>query len=161
MKNLIFNTLTLLLLSLFSFNANAQSASKEEASLLKMWDEVWQAYETGNEAKMWSFYTENACEIYPDGSSICGVKAIKEGYEMFKTMMEGQPTWSMTKPTVTFIGKDVALLIADVTADIKLKGGQQIGGKSKFATVVHKVNGQWLIAFDSQTPVIPMPDAGK
>lgn len=160
MKNILFSTLTLLFASTFTFNVNAQT-SKEEASLLKMWDDVWAAYEAGDEAKMWSFYADNACEIYPDGSSICGTKAIKEGYEMFKTMLEGKPSWSMTKPTITFLGSDVAILIADVTADIKLKGGQQIGGKSKFATVVHKVNGQWLIAFDSQTPVIPMPEAGN
>lgn len=160
MKNILFSTIALLFVSLFSTNVNAQTKA-DEASLLKMWDAVWQAYETGNEAKMWSYYADNACEIYPDGSSICGVKAIKEGYEMFKTMMEGTPSWSMTPPTVTFIGADVALLIADVTADIKLKGGQQIGGKSKFATIVHRVNGQWYIVFDSQTPVIPMPAAGN
>ncbi|HAD13060.1 MAG TPA: hypothetical protein DCF33_11570, partial [Saprospirales bacterium] len=67
MKNTISIFAALLFVSLFSFNANAQTA-KEEASLLKKWDDVWQAYETGNEAKMWAFYTENACEIYPDGS---------------------------------------------------------------------------------------------
>lgn len=161
MKNLMFSTLTLLFVSLFTFNANAQTTSKEEASLLKKWDAVWQAYETGNEAAMWAFYADNACEIYPDGSSICGVKAIREGYEMFKSMMEGAPSWKMSTPTVTFIGSDVALLMSDVTADIKLKGGQQVGGKSKFAAVLHKIKGEWLIVFDSQTPVIPMPEAGK
>lgn len=156
MKNTFFSFLSLLFVSLFSLNAHAQSA--EESKILKMWDEVWQAYESGNEAKMWSFYTEDACEIYPDGSSVCGVKAIREGYEQFKTMMEGKPSWTMTKPTVRFLGADVALLMSDVTSDIKLKGGQQIGGKSKFATIVRKVNGKWLIEFDSQTPAIPMPD---
>ena len=156
MKNTFFSFLSLLFVSLFSLNAHAQSA--EESKILKMWDEVWQAYESGNEAKMWSFYTEDACEIYPDGSSVCGVKAIREGYEQFKTMLEGKPSWTMTKPTVRFLGADVALLMSDVTSDIKLKGGQQIGGKSKFATIVRKVNGKWLIEFDSQTPAIPMPD---
>lgn len=156
MKNTFFSFLSLLFVSLFSLNAHAQSA--EESKILKMWDEVWQAYESGNEAKMWSFYTEDACEIYPDGSSVCGVKAIREGYEQFKTMMEGKPSWTMTKPTVRFLGADVALLMSDVTSDIKLKGGQQIGGKSKFATIVRKVNGKWMIEFDSQTPAIPMPD---
>lgn len=161
MKNILFSAITLLFVSLLSFNATAQSASKDEAALLKMWDTVWQAYESGDEAKMWSFYADNACEIYPDGSSICGIKAIREGYEQFKTMVEGKPSWSMTKPTITFIGSDVALLMSDVTADIKLKGGQQIGGKSTFATIVHKVKGNWLIVFDSQTPVMQMPEAGK
>ncbi|MDX1910051.1 MAG: nuclear transport factor 2 family protein [Saprospiraceae bacterium] len=160
MKKLFSISATLFFLGLCSLSANAQTKA-DEASLLKMWDDVWKAYETGNEAKMWSFYADNACEIYPDGSSICGAKAIREGYEQFKTMLDGVPSWSMTPPTITFIGADVALLLADVTSDVKLKGGQQIGGKSKFATIVHRVNGQWLIVFDSQTPVIPIPDAGK
>lgn len=159
MKNIFFSALTLLFVSLFSINANAQK--NDEAAVLKMWDAVWQAYESGDEAKMWSFYADNACEIYPDGSSICGAKAIREGYEQFKGMMEGKPSWTMTKPTVTFLGADVALLISEVVADIKLKGGQQIGGKSKFAAIIHKVNGNWLIAFDSQTPVMQMPEVGK
>ncbi|MFN0037413.1 MAG: YybH family protein [Saprospiraceae bacterium] len=161
MKNILFSTLTLLFVSLFTFNATAQTASKDEAAVLKMWDAVWQAYQSNDEAKMWSFYADNACEIYPDGNSACGLKSIREGYEMFKSMMEGTPSWTMTKPTITFLGSDVALLMSDVTADIKLKGGQQIGGPSKFATVIHKVKGQWLIVFNSQTPVLPMPEAGK
>lgn len=163
MKNIFFCTLTLLFVSFFAQNTTAQTASSktDEAALLKMWDDVWQTYESGNEEKMWSYYADNACEVYPDGSMICGKKAIREGYEAFKTMLEGKPSWTMTKPTVRFIEPNVALLAADVTADIKLKGGQQIGGNSKFVTLVHKINGQWLIEFDSQTPVIQMPEPGK
>ncbi|NUO03272.1 MAG: nuclear transport factor 2 family protein [Saprospiraceae bacterium] len=161
MKNFMRIAFALLFINLLSFNANAQNNSKEEAELLKMWDAVWQAYESGDESKMWSFYDKNACEVYPDGSSMCGLKAIIEGYEQFKTMLEGTPSWSMTKPEITFFGSDMALLMADVTADIKLKGGQQIGGKSKFSTIIRKVNGNWLIAFDSQTPVMEMPVSGN
>ncbi len=158
MKNFMLSAIVFLA---FCFQLNAQNTSKEEASLLIMWDTIWEAYESGNEAKVWSFYAENACEIYPDGSSICGLKAIIEGYEQFKTMVEGTPSWSMTKPAITFLGPDVALLMSDVTADVKLKGGQQIGGKSKFAAIVQKVKGNWMIVFDSQTPMIEMPVADK
>lgn len=161
MKNLIFKTLTLLFVCCFSFHANAQNNAKTEAEILKMWDAVWASYESGNEAKMWSYYADDACEIYPDGSSVCGAKAIKEGYEMFKGMLEGAPSWTTTKPSITFIGQDVALLVCDIKSDIKLKGGQQIGGPAKFATILHKVNGKWLIVFDSQTPVLQMPEVGK
>ena len=157
----VFNLFAFCAFALFTQTLQAQNTSKAEAEVLKMWDAVWQSYESGNEAQMWQYYADNACEIYPDGSSICGVKAIKEGYEQFKTMMESTPSWTMSKPTVTFLSADVALLMADVTSDIKLKGGQQIGGKTKFATVIHKVKGQWLIVFDSQTPVIQMPETGK
>lgn len=161
MKNILIATLTLFCACAFNTQTNAQTAGSDEAAVLKMWNDVWQAYEKNDEAKMWSFYAENACEIYPDGSSLSGLGAIKAGYAQFKDMMEGTPTWTSTTPTVTFIEPNVALLVSDVTSDIKLKGGQQIGGQSKFAAVVHKVKGQWLIAFDSQTPAMQMSDSGK
>lgn len=157
MKNILFSTLTFLLSGLFTLSLHAQSAANDEAGLRKMWDAVWQAYESNDEAKMWSFYAQDACEIYPDGSSACGLQTIKAGYEQFNGMMEGTPSWTTSAPTIQFIEPNVALLMADITTDIKLKGGQQIGGKSKFATIVHKVNGRWLIVFDSQTPVMQMP----
>lgn len=163
MKNILFSILTLFSMNLFLQTSAAQSGAPktDEAAVLKMWDEVWQAYESGNEEKMWAAYTDNACEIYPDGSMVCTKKAMREGYEAFKNMLEGKPSWSYTTPTVRFIEPNVALLTADVTSDIKLKGGQQIGGKSKFMALVHKTNGQWLIEFDSQTPVVSMPEPGK
>ncbi len=161
MKNIVSGVITLLLINLFSFQVNAQSTAKDEAAVLKMWDAVWSAYEANDEAKMWSFYAEDACEVYPDGSSMCGLKAIREGYDQFKDMLEGTPSWKMTPPTINFIGSDVALLISDVTSDIKLKGGQQIGGKTKFVAILHRVKGQWLIKFDSQTPIMEMPAPGN
>ncbi len=160
MTNLV-KSLVFLLLTAFAGQITAQTTSKNESEVLKMWNDVWQAYESGDDAKMWSFYAENACEIYPDGSQLCGLKTIREGYEQFKTMLEGKPSWKISTPTVQFIEPNVAWLTADVDSDIKLKDGPQIGGKSKFVTVIHKVNGKWLIVFDSQTPVMQMPEAGK
>jgi uncharacterized protein (TIGR02246 family) len=110
---------------------------------------------------MWSFYAENACEIFPDGSMITGAANIKAAYDQFKGMLEGTPTWTMSKPNIRFITPDVALLTSDIVSDIKLKGGQQVGGKATFATIVRKTNGRWLIEFDSQTPVLQMPETGK
>ncbi len=160
MKNIKINFLTLVCAVLFAFNANAQS-NPNEKEVLKMWNDVWQSYEKGDEAKMWSFYAEDACEIYPDGSQLCGLKTIREGYEQFKDMLDGTPSWKLSTPTLNFVEPNVVILTADVESDIKLKGGMQIGGKSKFMALVHKVKGNWLIVFDSQTPVIPMPEAGK
>lgn len=155
MKKQLLSIATLILSFVFVSGLNAQSAT-DEAAVLKMWDDVWQTYESGNDAQMWAFYAPNACEVYPDGSMLCGVETMKAGYEAFKGMLDGKPSWTFTKPTVRFIEPTVAFLSADITSDIKLKGGQQIGGKAKFVTVVHKVNGRWLIEFDSQTPVLQM-----
>ena len=155
MKNIFFTILTLI-----SLNVNAQTAA-DQAAVGKMWDDVWKTYESGNDAQIWAFYAENATEIYPDGSMVSGVKAMKEGYEMFKSMLESKPTWTISKPEIRFITPDVALLTSNIVSDIKLKGGQQVGGKAAFAVIVHKVKGQWLIEFDSQTPVMQAPEQGK
>jgi uncharacterized protein (TIGR02246 family) len=161
MKNFFFSTLALLFVSLFA-TPSLQAQSPAEAEILKMWNDVWNAYERDDLAKVWSYYAEKACEIYPDGSTIHGVANIKAGYEQFMGMVEGRPSWSATKPAIRFITPDVALLTSDVVADIKLKGGQQVGGKSTFALLARKANnGKWLIEFDSQTPVLQMPPAGN
>lgn len=153
MKIFIFSTLAILVC--FT-QINAQSKN-EEAEVLKIWNDVWAAYEKGDENKMWAFYADDACEIYPDGSQICGIANIKSGYEQFKEMMDGQPTWKMSTPVINFIEPSVVILSCDITADIKLKGGIQIGGPSKFMAVLHKVKGDWKVVFDSQTPVLPAP----
>ena len=51
---------------------------------------------------------------------------------------------------------DVAILVWDSSADIKIKG-QQVGGKTKGMALAHRTAGKWLIEFDSITPVISMP----
>jgi uncharacterized protein (TIGR02246 family) len=154
MRNILFCTLAFFFASLLPTNAQAQNP---EAEILSMWDNVWKAYESNNLAKVWASYAENACEIYPDGSMMTGAANIKAGYEQFSGMLEGTPSWQSTKPAIRLITPDVALLTSSVVSDIKLKGGQQVGGKSVFALVAHKVKGQWLIEFDSQTPVLQMP----
>lgn len=159
-KNLSAAVMTIMMFGIANL-AYAQNQKSEEA-LLKMWKDVWTAYQSNNESAMWSFYSATATEVYPDGSILVGKEAIKKGYEEFKTMIEGTPVWTSSTPTITFIEPTVAMLIADIDSDIKLKGGQQIGGKAKFITLVHKVNGKWLIEMDTQVPVISMPmESGK
>lgn len=158
MKTNILCILTILF-SAFALNANAQTAGKpnEETAILKFWNDVFAAYASNNEAAMWAAYDENACEVYPDGSHLCGVATMKAGYEQFKGMLEGTPTWQPGTPEIHLVDANNALLISDVTTDIKLKGGQQIGGKMKFVTMIHKSNGKWHIVFDGQTPILQMP----
>lgn len=152
-----FTLLFALLLAGISAQTSTAQPTSAEAEVLKMWDAVWQAYESNDEAAMWAYYAPNACEIYPDGQVACGVETMKAGYEQFKTMLEGKPSWKYTKPSVQFLTADVALLIADVSSDMKLKGGQQIGGPTKFSAIIQRIGGQWRIVFDQQTPVLPMP----
>lgn len=137
--------------------AAMQQPANDQAAVLKMWGDVWKTYET-DDAAMWSFYAPEAYEIYPDGSTANGLEAIRSGYEMFKTMMDGKPSWTFATPTVQFVTPDVALLHCEIVSDIKLKGVGQIGGKTRFAALVRRsAEGRWLIVFDQQTPVLPPP----
>lgn len=154
------NILILLLAGLCSLTATAQTAS-DQADLLKGWENAWNGYKQGNEAAMWAAYADNACEVYPDGSSICGLANIKAGYAQFSGMLESQPSWSYSTPEVHFIDANNAIMFSDIVSDMKLKGGQQIGGKTKFVAVMHKQNGKWQIVLDTQTPVMQMPETGK
>lgn len=161
MKNYVFAAFALLFSCVFAQNAAAQSNAATEAELRKMWGAIWQAYEANQLDQVWPYYQENAVEVYPDGSMAVGVAQIKSGYESFSGMLESAPTWTMTPPVVHVLSSDLALMTSEVTTDMKLKGGQQIGGKSTFAVIVRKVKGQWLIVFDSQTPVMTMPTEQK
>ncbi len=135
---------------------NAAPAAGDEAALIKGFDAVWAAYEKGDEATMWAAYADDACEVYPDGSSACGLAAIKAGFAEFGKMLDAKPSWKYTRPTVKFLDPNVALLISEVTSDIRM-GGQQIGGKTKFVAILKKSGDRWLIAYDGQTPVLPPP----
>ena len=156
MKHLLSLSLSLLLVSLFSFSSSAQTSSSE-AEVLKMYNETWAAYETKDMAKVWSMYSDKATEIYPDGSLISGLSNIKQAFEQFSSIVEGTPHWKVGTPAIRFITAEVALVTSDVMSDIKLKGGQQIGGKLTFALLLRKTHGKWLIEFDSQTPTLPVP----
>jgi len=152
------NLFQLILLVAFGFLTNAVQAQTkaDEAALKSFWKDVWTAYDSGNDDKMFAYYTENACEINPGGIITCGKKALIDSWNQFMKMVDTRPKFSFSDPSVRFITPEVGIISWDSGADIKIKG-QQIGGKTKGMAVVHKINGKWLIEFDSLTPVMQMP----
>lgn len=159
MKNIFFSTLALLLLSLFSSSANAQTAA-DEAAVKTFWKEVWKAYESGNVDEVMKLYADKACSITPDGRLQSGKEAMKTDWENFTKMTDAPPKFSYEEPTIRVITADVAIVTYATQADIKI-GGQQVGGKMLGMAVLHKVNGKWTVEADSSTPVIEMPEGGK
>ncbi|MFN8348720.1 MAG: nuclear transport factor 2 family protein [Spirosomataceae bacterium] len=152
MKNLIVFT-ALFMTGLVSAHAQTKS---DEAAVKTMLHDCFQAFSEAANDKGFSYYTENAWEISPDGSLVMGKQQIQEGYDAFMKMIEGKPKFTFNNVDVRFITSDVALVAMDYDTDIKING-QQIGGKSKGLGVVHKVNGKWLLEGDAATPVIQMP----
>ena len=126
----------------------------------KMWKDTWDAYQAGDNKKMWAAYTNEAAEISPDGNITYGKKALKESWEAFMKMTDKAPSFTYGDPQVRMLTNDIALIVWDSSADIQM-GGKQLGGKTKGMAVVRKIKGQWFIEFDSLTPVIPMPESQK
>lgn len=137
-----------------SQNVVAQDNQATFESYLK---KVYDAYESGNADAMWAFYTDGASEVSPDGTLTSGIKSLKAGWALFMNMVDGKPTFTYKLTSWRLITPEVALLTWDSTADIKVQG-QQVGGPATCSAVLHKINGQWKIEFDSMTPVMQMPE---
>lgn len=160
MKNIFFSALFLFVCAFFAQTANAQTAA-DEAAIKTFWKETWQAYDAGNLEKMWASYTDNAGEIGPDGSLTVGKKALRESWEAFMKMVDTAPKFTYESPVVRMLNAEFAILTWDSSADIKI-GGQQVGGKTKGMALLRKIKGQWLVEFDTLTPVMQMPtETGK
>ncbi|HMQ60307.1 MAG TPA: SgcJ/EcaC family oxidoreductase [Flavilitoribacter sp.] len=159
MKTIKFCTLTFAF-ALIAFAAQAQRAGSEEAAIKNLWNSIYQAFETGNNEAMWAAYTDNAGEIGPDGSLTIGKEKLKASWEAFMKMVDEAPKFTLEEPTVRILTPDVAILTWQSSADIKV-GGQQFGGKSVGMAVVRKIKGNWMVEFDSMTPVMEMPGTGN
>ena len=159
MKNILFSILALLFVSLFTSNANAQTAA-DEATVKTFWKQVWKAYESGNIDEVMKVYTDNACSVTPDGRLQSGKSAMKEDWEAFTKMTDAPPKFTYEEPSIRVITADAAIVTYSTQADIKI-GGQQVGGKMLGMAILHKVNGKWMVEADSMTPVIEIPEAGK
>ncbi|MBL7813546.1 MAG: SgcJ/EcaC family oxidoreductase [Saprospiraceae bacterium] len=149
---------TVLFLSLFC-SLNAQS-STDEAAIKKLFSDVTSAFNEGDYKKGFTYYTNNAFEIGPDGSLISGKKALTDSWSEFMKMSDTKPVFTYSNPSLQWVTADVAVLSFDSEADIKIQG-QQVGGKTKGIAVCHKVNGKWLIEADAVVPITtpPSPEA--
>lgn len=137
---------------------NAQAQTTADATSAKIfWKEVWQAYQTGNIDNVVKVYTDQSTSITPDGRLQTGTAAMKTDWENFVKMTDEMPKFSYEEPTIRLITPDVAVVNYTTEADIKI-GGQQVGGKMLGMSVLHKINGKWMVESDSMTPVLPMPE---
>ncbi|MCB0570687.1 MAG: nuclear transport factor 2 family protein [Phaeodactylibacter sp.] len=164
------NILSLLVLLAFCSQSQAQSSGflgagsrasdPDVAAVHELWENVWKAYDSGDDAAMFSYYTSQAAEIGPDGNITFGREALEASWQMFMQMVDERPKFRYRNPLVRLLSDGLALIVWDSEADIKI-GGQQIGGQTKGVAIVHKINGVWKVEFDSLTPIMPMPEEEK
>lgn len=154
MRTVLFSFVLLLAFNLFSASASAQADGQAafEALLKKMYD----AYQSGDDDAMWAYYTGQASEITPDGRLTSGKQALKAGWDEFMKMVDEKPVFTFKLTSWRLITPEVALITWDSNADVKIQG-QQVGGPSVCVAVLHKIDGEWKIEFDSMTPVMQMP----
>jgi uncharacterized protein (TIGR02246 family) len=141
-----------------SRSGNAE-ANAVHAAITKSYD----AFIAGDMVQGFAVYTDDATEIGPDGSITHGKKAMLEGWEAFKNMADEAPKFSYSNVRVRLLTNDIAIVLLDSEADIKI-GGQQVGGKSVCSAVMRKIKGEWKLEFDQLTPLMGMPaldGAGK
>ena len=154
MKTFLFSSLTLFACLFFSQTTLAQAA--DQATFEKFLEQVFTAYENGDDNAVWNFYTDDAAEITPDGMLTSGKQNLKAGWDSFMKMVDSKPSFTYELTSWRLINPDVAIVTWNSNADIKMQG-QQIGGPTNCVAVLRKVRGNWLIEFDGMTPVMQMP----
>ncbi len=155
MKTLLFTSILLLALTFSSQNTFAQADN--QATFEAYLEAVYKAYQSDDNNIMWSYYTDNATEIGPDGSIASGKKDLRAGWEAFMQMVDKKPTFDYKLTSWRLIKPDVAIITWNSNADIVMDG-QQIGGPTICSAVLVKVKGKWMIEMDTMTPVMQMLD---
>ena len=141
----------------------SRSATGEAKAVHNAIAQCYDSFIAGNMEKGFSVYTNEAVEVDPGGNVTFGKKAMLEGWTAFVKIADETPQFKYENVQVRMLTSDVALVIWDSEADIKI-GGQQVGGKSKGMAVMRKINGVWKLEFDQLTPILGMPaldTAGK
>lgn len=145
---------------LFSVCTVTFAQTNSETAIKQVWQSVYEAFNSGNTEKGFTYYTETALEIGPDGTLLSGKKAIRENWAAFMKMLDEKPKFNYSNPAVNIITADVAIITWNSNDEMKIQG-QQIGGKMQGMAIVHKINGKWLIEADALIPVMQQPDSAQ
>ncbi len=145
------------LFSLMVIGIQAQNKSNAlDKTFEKLMKEWYDNVDVAN-ADWTKYYTNDACELGPDGRLTCGLKNIIDGFNEMLKMADAPPKFTYKYLSHRLINPDLAMMYFETTADIKIKG-QQFGSPTMGAALVHKINGRWLIEFDCITPIMTMPE---
>lgn len=159
MKKLLLSVLISCGLFSFAQTTQAQNNKAEFEQFKAYLDHLYKVYDGLNPETILKYYTADAQEIGPDGSFVSGTASLKANWDAFVKMMDKKPVFTHKLVSARTIRPDVAIITFEQDADIVI-GGQQIGGKTICMAVLNKKDNQWLIEFDSMTPVMPMPVPG-
>lgn len=129
-----------------------------EKFLTDVYTAYYEAYDKKSYKNFVKFFSGSACEIGPDGKLTYSLKALKEMWPLADQMLDSKPNFDYKLTSSRMITSDVALITWDVNADMLVKGAQ-VGGKMIGAAVLKKSGNNWVVEFDSITPVIAMPEA--
>lgn len=154
MKNILFSTLTLCVLALFTQSAFAQTAADEQA-IKNAFTSAIDAYYAGDAAKATSIYTEKGVYVSHTGQIYSGKDAIHKAFEEEIKMQKPTPeSFKFKVSNVRFLNANIALVLADVSGVAEVNGQKfEWAGVSSFT--VSRNGSQWLVELEQDTPIMP------
>ena len=154
MKTILLQLAMVFGFGLVNSSIHAQTIT-DDVEIKSLWKNIWTSLASNDVNKMFDYYTDNACEITPDGNMTCGKVELIENWKSFVNMIDEKPRFKVSDPSIRYLSPEIGILSWNSENDIKLDS-KQIGGKTKSMSLIHKINGKWLIEFDAITPVLQM-----
>ncbi|MEP7268074.1 MAG: nuclear transport factor 2 family protein [Saprospiraceae bacterium] len=132
------------------------SAQSKDAEILKVWNHIYEAFNSGETEKGFTYYSANAWEISPDGNIYKSKSEIRTSWDTFMKMMDEKPKFTPSNPEVKFITPDVALITWQTEDEMKMQG-QTMKSKNNGLAILKKTGGKWLVEADALIPIMEMP----
>ncbi|MBI5917161.1 MAG: SgcJ/EcaC family oxidoreductase [Bacteroidetes bacterium] len=128
------------------------------AAIKALGNEAYAAFEARDAARFAACYTEDVDFISPFGMAIKGRKAVEQVHaELFKAWANmPESKVEIGKMNIRFITPDVAVCQWGHKETMTMNGNP-VTEESTFVNACQKVDGKWLVAALSLTPVRPMP----
>jgi uncharacterized protein (TIGR02246 family) len=130
----------------------------DELAINALGKEAYAAFAAHDAARFAACYTEDVDLISPYGMHMKGRKAVEQVHaELFKAFSNMPPSEvEVSNMDIRFITPDVAICKWS-HKEISDTGGNKVTEETTCVNACQRVNGKWLVAAMSLTPVKPMP----
>jgi uncharacterized protein (TIGR02246 family) len=157
MKQLM-TTATLLLLIVFSFNADAQKLSEsDQKDIEKVYADFTAAFEKMDAQATVNFYTGNGIHIDPDGQIVRGRKDLLAFHEKlfawFKSLARPDKTIHQDTDWNTRYLAPGLIQVTYTSGNVRYFGDKHYKEKFSIAAILKRVGDKWLAEQVAMTPV--------
>jgi len=134
----------------------------DELAIKALGNEAYAAFAAHDAARFAACYTEDTDLISPFGTAVKGRKAVEQVHaELFKALANMPPSKvEVADMDIRFITQDVAICKWSHKETDEMNG-KPVVQETTCVNACQRVNGKWLVAAMSLTPVKPMPMPGN